>query len=314
MRRACVSFLSLVLVFICGACSPSVQTSAPPSSTSSLKDVEDVAEVKDVEEAATELTDIFPDLNAVTKVELSAGYTAGRFAAEGVYVNTTEAQATQIIELLSAIDISDFEACGREEIGGIGYRLRLETASESRIIQIISPTFDAETGDILYIYFPVYCEDNCIENGSEEELKACEERILRETLWFKGPYGTFSASLINDAFDAVLFDRTDLPNIGFAYAIIDGELHQTEVDIAKMQCATVRNILDGTIATTEAYDNADDLTFNVMFVVADAVYMLDTTSGYFSREQGDEVVICRLEDSWIRRVYAPLGVLGLING
>ena len=48
--------------------------------------------------------------------------------------------------------------------------------------------------------------------------------------------------------------------------------------------------------------------------VKDAVYMLDTTSGYFSREQGDEVVICRLEDSWIRRVYAPLGVLGLING
>ena len=122
MRRACVSFLSLVLVFICGACSPSVQTSAPPSSTSSLKDVEDVedvAEVKDVEEAATELTDIFPDLNAVTKVELFAGNTAGRFAVEGVYVNTTEAQATQIIELLSAIDISDFAAC----IGYFLYRL-----------------------------------------------------------------------------------------------------------------------------------------------------------------------------------------------
>jgi hypothetical protein len=131
------------------------------------------------------------------------------------------------------------------------------------------------------------------------------EKAWSETLRFKGPSGEYSFYELNQACSAVLSDTTDVENTGVVYRPDSNEAGQV---IVKGNCAVARYILDGTIKNASVYETPDGLIYNVRFVAGDTTYLLDTESGYFSRERDSVTVLSKLEDDALRKVCIHLGV------
>lgn len=71
----------------------------------------------------------------------------------------------------------------------------------------------------------------------------------------------------------------------------------------------MRQILDGTIHRAAADTVPDDFMYNVRFTAPDAVYLLDTETGYFSREMDGEIKYGELAENWREQAFSRLGVL-----
>ena len=68
----------------------------------------------------------------------------------------------------------------------------------------------------------------------------------------------------------------------------------------------MRHILDGTILTNGTYTNTEEQDYNIEIVIGSTIYMIDSSSGYFSRERNGDTVISKLESNpggdWLRAV------------
>jgi hypothetical protein len=325
MKAKYVVFLLLAIISVSNACSQSVQPPpdlsqqpTAPSTDGAVGATEDANTDSEHESEQPELTDVFPDLYAVTNIYVSAGSANYRFGSTGPYAKADEAQVRQIIEMLSLIDTASFENCDKTEVNGKVVQLRFETALESCTVQILRPPHGAVDDGIIYITFPVYSEDDWLTMLNSPEIsKELLEEADRATLRFKGSSGAFLAYELEQVCGIILSDNIDVENIGIV-RMLDNQ--ESEHVIRKGDCAIARYILDGSINYSgdpyqtsdglmhiDAYEAADNATYDVRLLAGDTTYLLDTSSGYFSRAHNGETVFGRL-GGFLEKVRLHLGV------
>ena len=184
-------------------------------------------------------------------------------------------------------------------------QLRIENESGGRAVKLLSPIVGSDDEDFIYIYLPVFCEDGCLNSDDTEAIERCMEQIENESFYFKGPRGEFSFANFDSACIAVLSDDTDLQNTAVV-SWLDGR--EPEHVLVKGNWANARYVFDGLIDTTENLEIADDIAYNVKALAGNTTYLIDTATGYFSREKNGETVTCVLDKQWCEDVYLRLGV------
>ena len=287
-----LTIVFLVLMCILSACEFSAEQSEQPFSPSGQEyDVKDKPDnTAGIEnESVTDyssIADIVPCLDSAKNLYVFAGHTSYEFGGSA-YAKADEEQKKRIIYLLKTLDMTDFVVCGIEGKSGATIELLVEGVNDTCKVRIVN------SGDALYIVL-LPTEMVSIANGIQ--LTA-----------YEGPIGSFSFVELSNICSDILSDTDDLDNAGMVRVMGDSV---TEHVLNKGNSAIVQNILDGTIANADIYGGSEELVFDVLFIIGDVTYMIDTTSGYFSRECGGDAVFSKMEDRWLREVLGRLGLQG----
>ena len=316
MNKTSLSLILLLLIYLLSACKqtaqlPAPQSSAPYDTEESIESEPDNtvahdSENYDDETVCVNLVDVFPNPDMITNISVVVSSPNSIFGGVGPSARATDAQAEQIIGILRQLDMTCFEPCGRENANGLLLQLYIETVTDSRSVQVLSPIYGASDEDMIYIVFPAIHEGSSLTSGSVEDALEGMERFERETEYFKGPRGTFSFADLNQACSDIMSDDTDLLNTGVVYLLGSQEPWYA---VVKGNWAYAQYMLDGAITTINTYGDPQDIGYDVRIAAGASTYFLNTSSGHVRRERDDQFAFSKLENSWLSVVCSSLGIV-----
>lgn len=204
----------------------------------------------------------------------------------GYYGNVpaTDAQASEILDLLKAIPLDQFEECEPNSVLGSALQFNLENAEdpgESCKLTLVT----ADQGGISAAPTPkepapagTVCVTFSFDDGTQQS--------------FQGVYADFPYQAFADCTDAICNDTEDTANTGTVYMLAAPENTKT---ISKGAAVRIGGIFEETLARAEAVENVDG-SYDAALVLQGVTYRLDTASGLFAREKGGQAAVGRLAD------------------
>ena len=255
------------------------------------------------------ILDIIPELEQWTKVAVDIRFSASKFD-EGVglfgavYAPADNTMSQQIVDLLmTLITTSWVEVEDVKLVGGYGVDNHIVTSASSSDRLLIENEFGRsvfnlsivpDSQDSYYLMcIPVteLADYVTADNPNPDELPPVR--------YYEGQAASFSIIDLVQIQHYVMIDTADLPNVAIVF---NSDSEEPERVLMKVYSTELRCILDGTIRVDGEFEIIEEPDYNIKIVFGDTEYLLDTTSGYFTREKDGEIVSSKLEDEWLSRV------------
>ena len=228
------------------------------------------------------ITIILPFLNSVNSIGFFSDTipsNIGGFA----YAFADKQQVLLITEMLLSVDNSSFETIEftRNYTGWPSVELQVSGELGTILIRVNQP-IDIEG----FIDISILTRDGT-------DIPSIY-RYPVETSWFSALY---------DTFQAVLIDTNDFQNAFIVYTTDDDI---PEGVVPKFNSSVMKYVFDGTITNTGAFESSNNKEYDLILVFGDIIYMLDMTSGCFSRTYNDETVFSQLDEQCLLVVSSRL--------
>jgi len=263
----------------------------------------------DKQQAHYSFTELVPSLSDWTSILVDAGSTL-QFAGLGLlgkaFAQADETQAQRLVDSLMVLYAAEFMEVDGNALfgGGVGIDDGNVTGATSALTLIVEGASGRCVFDICAV--PNSTDDHFYLRPrpiAAIEAMAAMENPTADDIPIVHIYEFFSDSfslidLVRAQVD-VLLDSTDMRNVAIV-SRLDSE--GTEHIVNKGLTARLRQIMDGVICDRGAYDGNEAHSFDTKIVVGDTTYMLDSSSGYFSRELCGETMVSLLDESWLFNV------------
>ncbi|PID82318.1 MAG: hypothetical protein CSB16_01775 [Clostridiales bacterium] len=211
--------------------------------------------------------------------EISTGG-AGTFdVMKGIGVSTaSEEEKQDILSKIINVDISEFEPTEKEEVLGAAISLRIAIEDKVYALTILSDK------DNQYIF---------ITNENSEEI------------FLKGPDNTFPFKDIENLISKINTNKSDTENT-FILSVIGNDY---EEQLNKGVSADVKGMLDKLLDKSGTVSPASDEDYNLSLSMGkDLIYKINTDTGYFSRNNKEEIMYAKLSENQLEMLIITIGI------